>query len=273
MTNIEKWQLARNILDAKKAIDSLWFISLHGQELYNVRDLCYGKRSDYYINVCALLDKSICPKKEKKNITNTDSVIKRIYTERDKHYAHKDTSYIPSFPYSSLKAEAFSLQNELRHIRNRCSDYLPDVFTLDYVCYDGQLFRQIEKINPVDEAKIKEQKYPLQNNSGYSENGNDTRTILYDIDDLNGLSEEEKRQFCVVIEDGLTFEEGIQKRQDACVRINVLFDENMWCSISQSVWKEVQELRNNGYYDKFGRITLPSMANERNSANTEQESD
>ena len=192
MTNIEKWQLARNFLDAKKALDSLWYISKHVKDLYDVAGLCYNSRSNYYINVCAVLDKSICANRRKKEIVNSDPIIKRIYTERDKHYAHKDKNYIPSFPYSSLEAEALSFQNELRHIRECCTGYLPDELTLDFVCYDGRLFRQIEKVNPADEEKIKIFKYPMYRQHTVQP-GMPTFKVLHDIDGLTGLTEEQKR--------------------------------------------------------------------------------
>lgn len=258
MNNSEKWQLARNLLDAKKALDSLWYISKHIKELYDVIGLCYNSRSDYYINACAVLDKSICSNNKKKAIVDTDSTVKRIYTERDKHYAHKDKGYKPSFPYSSLEAEALSLQNELRHIRTMCADYLPDILTLDFVCYDGRLFRQIEKVNPTDEEKINAQKYPLYNQPVYYDKHNTVSfKALYDVDDLNGLSEEEKSKYGVVVENGLTFEEGLQKRQDACIRLNILSGSNdWWCSINEDVWKEILYLRDIGVFDKFGRIDI-----------------
>lgn len=260
MTNIEKWHLARNLLDAKKALDSLWYISKHITDLYDVRGLCYNSRSDYYINVCAVLDKSICSNGKKRNIVETDSVVKRVYTERDKHYAHKDKGYKPSFPYSSLDAEAISLQDELRHIRKICSNYLPDVLTLDFVCYDGRLFRQIEKINPADEERINSQKYPSYNKSFISERQKAiSHKILYDVDDLKGLSEEEKSKYGVVCENGLTFEEGVQKRQDFCVKFNIMSNTTCWYCVNEPEWKRLLFFREIGVFDKFGRIDVTKI--------------
>ena len=260
MTNIEKWQLARNILDAKKAIDSLWYISKHVNELYETRELCNEKRSEYYINTCAVLDKSICANGNKRREVDSDGIIKRIYTERDKHYAHKDKNYITSFPYSSLEGEALSLQDELRHVMRKCSDYLPESITLDFVCYDARLFRQVEKINPEDEKRINKQKYPFSEFFKDMPVGESyTFKILYDIDDLNGLSDEEKEKYGVLFENGLTFEEGLQKRQDACVRVNVLYDKQMWCSMNIDRWNEILSFRSIGVIDKFGVINIEKL--------------
>lgn len=265
MTNIEKWQLTRNLIDAKKALDSLWYISKHTKELYEVRELCNNKRSDYYINTCAVLDKSICANGRKKSVTSADSTIDRIYTERDKHYAHKDKNYKPSFPYLSLEAEALSLQTELRHIREMCSEYLPDALTLDFVCYDGRLFRQIEKVSPADEEAINKMKYPLFGNKPIASDEGNTFTFkpLYDTDDLNGLSEEERKQYGVVFENGLTFEEGLQKRQDSCIRVNILYDEKMWCSVKEEVWNDIMYYRSIGVFNKYGIIDISKLPHDK----------
>lgn len=251
---IEQWELARNMLDAKKAVDSLWYISRHYADLFNVRDLCNSKRSDYYINVCAVLDKSVCKNGKKKEFVNSDSIIARVYNERDKHYAHKDKNYHPSFPWSSLEAESLSYQSELNHLLIVCKDYLPDDLTLDFVCYDGELFRRIEKISPKDEEAIKMRKYPLYKHPIFKDIETYEFKALCDIDDLKNMTDAEKSEYGVVIDNGLTFEEGLQLRQDACVKINVLFDENIWCHPNKDSWDECQKLQQNGFFDKFGCI-------------------
>lgn len=61
-----KWEIAYYLIEAKKAVDSLWYISHHVGELYDVRQLCNDRRSQYYINTCAVLDKTVCDGKGKK---------------------------------------------------------------------------------------------------------------------------------------------------------------------------------------------------------------
>ena len=259
---IEQWELARNFLDAKKAVDSLWYISIHHADLYNVSDLCNVKRTIYYINACAVLDKSICKNGKKKEFVNSDFVISRLYNERDKHYAHKDKNYKPNFPWSSLEVEVLSYQSELKHLLHVCCNYLPNEFTLNFVCYDSELFRRIEKISPEDEEKIKSRKYPLYKYSIPKKVEKHIVKILWDIDDLKNISNEEKNKYGIVVEDGLTFEERLQLRQDAFIRINVLFDENVWCSPNKDSWDECQKLIQEGFFDKFGCIDLEKATEE-----------
>lgn len=251
---VEQWELARNLIDAKKALDSLWFISQHLQDLYSAHELCYDRRSRYYINACAVLDNTVCKNRNhKKQLQQSDSIVVQLFTERDKHYAHKDKDYIPSFPYASLEAEAISLQRELQHVRELCKEYLPNVITLDFVCYDGELFRRIEKINPKDEERIKQQKYPLYN-APIVGKPTFSAKVLYDIDDLKMLSDEERKEYCVTMDAGLTFEEGLQNRQDMCIKVNVLYDENMWASPNEKAWFDTLQARKDGFFDKFGII-------------------
>lgn len=251
---IEQWKLVRNLIDAKKALDSLWFISQHLQDLYNVRELCYDRRSRYYINVCAVLDKTVCKNRNnKKQLQQDDSIVIRLFTERDKHYAHKDKDYVSSIPYASLEAEAISLQQELQHIRELCKEHLPDAVTLDFVCYDGELFRRIEKINPKDEERIKQKKYPLYNTPIVGTPMFSAK-ILYDIDDLKAMSDKERKEYCVTVDDGLTFEEGLQNRQDMCIKVNVLYNENMWVSLNEKAWNDSLQAREDGFFDKFSII-------------------
>lgn len=251
---IEQWELARNLIDAKKALDSLWFISRHLQDLYSSRDLCYDKRSRYYINTCAVLDKTVCKNRNsKKQLRQNNSIVSRLFTERDKHYAHKDEDYVPCVPYASLEAEVISLQQELQCICELCKEYLPDAITLDFVCYDGELFRRIEKINPKDEEQIKQRKY-LFRNMFMVGTPMFSAKVLYDIDDLKTMSDDERKEYCVTIDDGLTFEEGLQNRQDMCIKVNVLYDENMWVSPNVIVWADSIKAREDGFFDKFGII-------------------
>lgn len=247
-----QWELTRNLIDAKKALDSLWFISQHLQDLYNARELCYDKRNNYYINVCAVMDKTICKNNNnKKKIKQSDSIVNRLYTERDQHYAHKDTRYMPLYLYASIEAETISLQQELQHIKDLCKDYLPENITLDFVCYDGMLFRQIEKISPKDEERINQKKYPFYN-TFISNTSTTSWKILYDIDDLKSLSDTDCKEYCVCCYNGLTIEEGLQNRQDMCIKVNVLYDENMWITPNNKALNEYIDARKNGFIDKFG---------------------
>lgn len=121
-------------------------------------------------------------------------------------------------------------------------------------------FRLVEKINPADEEKIKALKYPMYHQpTVQTGQGKTTFKVLYDIDYLNGLTEEQKKEYAVILEDGLTFEEGLQKRQDACVRINVLSDSKIWCHLNEDVWKRYLYLREVGIYDKFGILNITKI--------------
>lgn len=57
--------------------------------------------------------------------------------------------------------------------------------------------------------------------------------------------------------DSLCFNEGVQERQDACVRINALYGENMWCSVNEKKMKKLQGFTELGGFDEFEIIQEP----------------
>lgn len=250
----EQWELARTIIDAKKALDSLWYISKHDKEIYNIRGLCYDKRSIYYINACAILDKTICSNKnKKKQLQQNDSNIQHLYYERDKNYAHKDPNYIPLYPYASIEAEVLSLQQELQYIKNLCIDFLPKSLTVDFICYDGELFRRINKISPEDEETINKQKYPLLSKHFNFKHQIEKR-ILWNIDDLKLLTDDERKNCGLILKDGLTLEERLHNFQDFCINFNILFNKDLWYSLNKQVFDECISLRDKGFFNEFNII-------------------
>ena len=101
---MNKWELSRYLIDAKKSVDSILFINEHIKKIANldIRGRVASLRRDFYINCCVVLDKSF--PKDKKKICE-DEVISSIYYERDKNGAHKDENYNPK-EYNSFLAMA-----------------------------------------------------------------------------------------------------------------------------------------------------------------------
>lgn len=258
-----KWEIAHYLIEAKKAVDSLWYISHHVGELYDVRQLCNDRRSQYYINTCAVLDKTVCDGKgKKKELTQSDSIIARIYYERDKHYAHKDSDYKQNYPWANLEQEAFALQEELRHILEKCKDYLPQLLTLDFVCYDSVQYRYINKISKSDEEKIKKEKYPFYGKSFPANVKSIKKKTVYDIETVKRIPADKRDEYCIIIESGLTFEEDIQNRQDSLIILNILYGGNLWCQKEESMWNECLRLRDLGIFDAFGRLNYRRIKEE-----------
>lgn len=137
MTN---WELARYLIDAKKCVDSIMYIEKNLVALKNigVREKVDSKRREFYINCCIILDK-VFPKK-KKELCSTDTIVQRLYYERDKNFAHKDLDYKP-VEYVSLSEMVKDLQNQIVHLKELCKGVLPDAITLDFVPHDKELFR------------------------------------------------------------------------------------------------------------------------------------
>lgn len=258
---MQKWELAKYLIDAKKDVDSVWYIAENVPIIANInlREKEESILRDFYVNCCNVLDKSF-PKK-KSVICRDDEIIKRIYYERDKKYAHKDDDY-KAIPFNSLSELCERMKDQLTHVREVCAEFLPKEITLDFVPHDKELFRFINGLTAEKEEEIKKKKF-----SGYGEKipeGKDTLTFvpLYDTDALKCLTEEERKKYCVVIENGLNSYEGLQNRQDSCIKINLLFGEETWVTPNAATLKMVQELKRHGFMDQY-EILQVDMLNDK----------
>lgn len=259
--HMSKWEIAQSLIDAKKAIDSLLFISNNIVKIGNldIRSKTKALNDTFYISLCVVLDRALG--KIKKAVCEEDSIVGRIYYERDKHAAHRDKSY-KKRAYNSLIDEIEEKKSEIQHVRELCSDVLPSEITLDFVPHDRDLFRQIYHITPDKEEEIKKKKHPNYNRHNDCCDVNaKSYNILYDIEEVGNLSEAERSDYCVVMEAGLTSYEGVQSRQDACIRMNVLYNLNIWVSTNYGVLERIEEMKRIGLLDEFEIPKTPSKKN------------
>lgn len=253
-----KWELARYLLDAKKNVDSMWYIVENAEQLkyLNLRKKTNDIRREFYIDCCIVIDELISSKKlNKKELCAQDGIIERVYYERDKNSAHKDERY-REHDYSSLLDIKKEMENQVKHVRKVAAECLPDNLTLDFACHDREMFRFVHHVTADIEEEILKKKYPLRNMFQGVESG-PTLKVLNDTEDLRKIEADHKSEYGVIMSDGLCFNEGVQERQDACVRINALYGENMWCSVNEKEMKKLQDLTELGAFDEFGIIQEP----------------
>lgn len=245
-----KWELARYLIDAKKCVDSIMYIDENLAALKNigVREKVDSKRRELYINCCVILDK-VFPKK-KKELCSTDDIVQRFYYERDKNFAHKDSDYKPA-EYASLSEMVTELQNQLLHLRELCKEALPEVLTLDFVPHDRELFRFVNGLTAEQEAAVEDRKYPLRKELEGKQQEGKTFRIFHDTEDIRSIDKADIKNYATLIENGINDYEGLQNRQDSCIRTNVLFGMDMWCTINKEVSEEIEELKKLGLIDKY----------------------
>ena len=275
-----KWENANFLISAKKCIDSFIYISKNVLELSNLdlRERTDKLRQLFYINLANVLDEFFNTPTKKKTIKQNDEIIARIYYERNKKSAHKDDDYRPR-TYSSLENEIEDKKTELIHVKELCSEVLPDIITIDFVPHDKELFRLVNRINATLETDANKIKYPNSTFHSYqlSEEGKhifkefnteeqDRRNAqmfgydydkvverypLQSIDDIRIMSDEEKQRYAVIIENGINSYEGLQNRQDLCIKTNALFGLNMWRQANANVFEQIEELKRLGFLDIF----------------------
>lgn len=244
---MKKWELARYLIDAKKNIDSLMYINDHLDELSNldIKSKIYSIQTEFYIKLCVIFD-DIYDKK-KREICKGNAIIEDIYKERDKDKAHKDKNYIKP-NYASISEMIDVMKKQILEVKSMCDKNLPDVLTLDFVSHDKELFRFIHGLTKDKEDEIRRQKYITTQKSI----DGDIKKVFDDTEDMKNIKEDEKRSYAVLMKDGINIYEGIQERQDACIKINVLFDDNIWIRFDKKSRMKIEELAKNGLIDSYG---------------------
>lgn len=274
-----KWENANFLITAKKCIDSFLYISKNVLELSNLdlRERTDKLRQIFYINLVNVLDEFYNTPTKKKDIKQNDKIISRIYYERNKKSAHKDDDYKARI-YNTLEEEIQDKKNELLHVKELCSEVLPDIITIDCVPHDKELFRLVNKINVTLETDANKIKYPnstfhpcqlsegkhvfkefdieeqdrrIAKMFGYNYDKVIERHPLQSIDDIRIMSDQEIQRYAVIMNNGINSYEGLQNRQDSCIKINVLFDLNMWCEANKDLFEQIEELKKLGFLDVF----------------------
>ncbi|MDE7162591.1 MAG: hypothetical protein K2O44_00740 [Clostridia bacterium] len=252
------WELARYLIDAKKDVDSIYFIAENLNLIVNigVKEKVSEKQREFYVNCCTVIDNSF-PKK-KKYLCDKDEIVKRIYYERDKNYAHKDYDYKPR-EFNNLFELVKIMRAELVHLREICKHSLPKEVTLDFVPHDKELFRFINGLTAEKEEEIKKKKYPKYIEQIPINTPTITKKIFYDTEEIRNMTEEEKDDYAVIMENGLNSFEGVQNRQDACIKINVLCNKNFWMAPNFEVIKQIQELKKYGFVDQYEILQFQNL--------------
>ena len=248
---LNKWELARYLIDAKKSVDSIIFIEDNKPALLNIgiKNEIDHLRQEFYINCDAILDVRF-PKGEKKRICEANETVRSIYYERDKHAAHKDANYKPK-DYDSLMAMADEMQSQLLCVRQLCSDVLPDVITLDFVSHDRKLFRLIHHITPEIEEQIKKIKYPMYGQIPEDAKPLPPKKVFHDTEEIHQIPDGNKNDYAVIMDAGINTYEGVQNRQDWCIRINVLFGYNAWAQFNPEGMEIYERLRELSFYNEL----------------------
>ena len=252
-----KWELARYLIDAKKNVDTIWYIEQNSRLLLylNLRNRVRSVLNEFYINCAIVLDNSKVGKK--KDLCNLYHDIERIYYERDKNAAHKDENYQKQHD-DILEHILNNMKQQLLTVRQVCQSALPENITLDFIPFDSELFRIAHGVNPDKERKIMEDKHRLPQNQLLKEQSQSLKLIPFnDAEEIRNISSDQTNKYGVIIKNGINCEEGLQNRQDAAIKINVLFGYDIWVTFSEDEWRKQQHYRKIGLFDQFDTLLFP----------------
>jgi len=231
---MKKWQIAGYLIESKKCVDSLMFIDKNIDNLKNldINSLMEEKIQKLYINLRVIYDKCL-NKSEITLLKEKDKIYTETLYHRDKKYAHKDDNYHKK-EYKSRLELIEDLKGKVIHCYEICKSKLPEEITLDFIPYDKNLYRVIKKITPKKEEFLKQVLYKQ------IERDNDKTIEVFkvfnEIEDINDIKN--TKEYAVLVENGINLFEGLQNRQDACIRINLLYDLNIWCKVDNIIIAE-----------------------------------
>ena len=102
---MNKWELARYLIDGKKSVDTVLFLVENGSKVSNIdiRQEVNDAKQKFYVSICVVMDK--CFPGKKKTICS-NPIISAIYYERDKNFAHKGDNYTAKNTHHSKKSQA-----------------------------------------------------------------------------------------------------------------------------------------------------------------------
>lgn len=223
------WEIAKYFIDCKKDIDSIIFISENVRKIsnLNLRNILDSRLRDFYIKIRVVYDKSI-KKQVQKELCKTDNILERTLHESDKNYAHKDDDYIPT--ELEFKELILILKERLEHCKELCKNNIPSIITIDYVPYDRDLYRFMNCITPDKEIELQEKLFPNFTKTFKKAAGEKYKTFN-DIEDIKMINN--PNEYGVIVNCGLNFYEGLQNRQDSCIKMNVLYGTNFWVTLKK----------------------------------------
>lgn len=226
---MNKWELTKILIDSKKDVDSILYIAEYGKEL-NTIDLyeeVQAKLQNFYVNLRILYDKRF-HRQELKALCDSDSIVRETKYHADKRYAHRDEDYNAYEP-DTLFDLVEKLKKEIMHCKELCKDILPDSITLDFVPHDKKLFRMRFGITKEKEEAIIKALHPAHGIPVETTNEK-TVNVFNNVDEIKKVND--SSEYCVLMEDGITWSEKLQNRQDSVIKINVLYGLNIWCSLN-----------------------------------------
>ena len=263
-----EWEIARYLIDAKKEVDSLWFVAVNTNKINgNIKRIVENHRNTFYVNAATVIDKLSATKEKrfKQELCKNNVLIDRLFYFRDKHSAHKDDDFRDS-KYTSLMEIVNECIQILKEVKKVSQEILPDNITLNFVCYDPEHFRNIYGINKEIEEKINLSKHPFYNKEIQVKNPI-TKKIFNDTEDLWQVGN--KDDCCTVLKDGLTMDESLQNTQDWCIKTNVLYETDIWAVMKDSKRRACLMMIKMGYLDIFHRFTFLQKTEEEYRADVE----
>lgn len=250
LSHSELWINTKYFVDAIRCVCSLLYLQEHA-DIWNFidsDDFVDGKLHRFYINLCSLIDihceltksKSKRPVYKKMLCTMCPS-LNWLFYERDKNAAHKDVNYRVNQNVSPDK-QIVKMKKAVDVVKHICDNIISSSVSVFYYSYDPLLFRYVNGITPVLEAKLNDLLYMKVE---YNENNSKLFRIIWDPRQVRDLSP--KQDYCVAADNGLMLQpyDMLQHREDFCIRLNAWHGCDAWVHFDDTYSEELLS----GFFD------------------------
>ena len=232
LSHQELWINTQYFIEAIRCVYSLLYFweNISACEFIDAHDFVDGKLHKFYINLCALVDIHCAISKSKTERGKYKKTLKTmcpsfdwIFYERDKNAAHKDSDYIVNLSYTPDEMAA-KIKKAIADVQNVCANVISPEICFNYYAYDPLLFRYIHGITPEIEKKFNKVIYH-HNELLLARND---KVPIFDPRQIRSIHD--NKNCCVIGKNGLMGQpyEMLQRREDLCISINVVFGEDIW---------------------------------------------
>lgn len=237
-----RWVYAYHLNQASENLASVRFYKKHRKHPeypVNAGDKLKQFRSRFVISLLNLIDLAFTYK-EKSSLKADNAIIKGLIDYRNKRGAHLDLTVEIQEIIDPVEL-VHQMVKEFNTVKTCCGDKLPKEFNVPKVSFDFDLFLALHGINNAQLDKICLNKYGKVYEEAFPTLTSDEThayfnslaqvEILKTLDTTRTLRD---KTLSVLIKDGLTDEDGLLKRTQAAILINIINNSNTMVELNSN---------------------------------------
>lgn len=250
-----RWVYAYHLNEAAERLASVRFYKnnrKHPEYPVNADDKLKQFRSRFVISLLNLIDLAFTDD-EKHDLKANNALIKGLIDYRNKRGAHLDLK-VEMQEITDPVELVHQMVKEFNAVKACCGNKLPKALSVPKVSFDFDLFRAIHGINNAQLDKICLNKYGKVYKEAFPTLTSDETHAYFDslaqvevLKTLNSTKALRDKTISVLIRDGFTDADGLLKRTQATILINIIDDSNVTVRLNDNpvhlcAWNRLHEL-------------------------------